>query len=156
MHKRLAILGSTGSIGTQTLEIVSRYPDLFSVAALTAWSNADLLIEQARLFRPSMVVIGHEAHYSKLRDGLAGLGIEVLAADQPRQAVGDLTRHPGAAPRRTDCPRDVLGTVRAATRPGRTGGRFDAGGRAGPCVAGPAARLRRIGIGRAAQCAGFG
>ena len=79
MHKRLAILGSTGSIGTQTLEIVSRYPDLFSVSALTAWSNADLLIEQARLFRPSTVVIGHEAHYSKLRDGLAGLGIEVLA-----------------------------------------------------------------------------
>jgi 1-deoxy-D-xylulose-5-phosphate reductoisomerase len=79
MHKRLAILGSTGSIGTQTLEIVSRYPDLFSVAALTAWSNADLLIEQARRFRPSTVVIGHEAHYSRLRDGLAGLGIEVLA-----------------------------------------------------------------------------
>jgi len=79
MHKRLAILGSTGSIGTQTLEIVSRYPDLFSVAALTAWSNADLLIEQARRFRPSTVVIGHEAHYSRLREGLAGLGIEVLA-----------------------------------------------------------------------------
>jgi 1-deoxy-D-xylulose-5-phosphate reductoisomerase len=79
MHKRLAILGSTGSIGTQTLEIVSRYPDLFSVTALTAWSNADLLIEQARRFRPSAVVIGHEAHYSRLRDGLAGLDIEVLA-----------------------------------------------------------------------------
>lgn len=87
MHKRLAILGSTGSIGTQTLEIVSRYPDLFSVAALTAWSNAELLIEQARQFRPSAVVIGHEAHYSKLRDGLAGLGIEVLAGRDAFDAV---------------------------------------------------------------------
>ncbi|MCU0379448.1 MAG: 1-deoxy-D-xylulose-5-phosphate reductoisomerase [Bacteroidales bacterium] len=79
MHKRLAILGSTGSIGTQTLEIVSKHPELFSVAALTAWSNSDLLIEQARQFRPSTVVIGNETHYSKLRDGLSGLGIEVLA-----------------------------------------------------------------------------
>jgi len=87
MHKRLAILGSTGSIGTQTLEIVSRYPGMFTVTVLTAGSNADLLMEQAKLFRPETVVIGSEAHYIKLRDGLAGLGIEVLAGQEAFEAV---------------------------------------------------------------------
>jgi len=87
MHKRLAILGSTGSIGTQTLEIVSRYPDLFTVSVLTAGTNADLLIEQARRYRPSKVVIGSEAHYKKLKDGLTGLGIEVLAGLEASEAV---------------------------------------------------------------------
>ena len=87
MHKRLAILGSTGSIGTQTLEIVSRYPDLFTVSVLTAGTNADLLMEQARRYRPSKIVIGSEAHYKKLKDGLAGLGIEVLAGLEASEAV---------------------------------------------------------------------
>jgi len=87
MHKRLAILGSTGSIGTQTLEIVSRYPEMFTVTVLTAGSNADLLMEQAKLFRPEIVVIGSEAHYKRLRDGLAGLGIEVLAGQEAFEAV---------------------------------------------------------------------
>lgn len=87
MHKRLAILGSTGSIGTQTLEIVSRYPEMFTVTILTAGSNADLLMEQARLYRPETVVIGSEAHYKRLRDGLAGLGIEVLTGQEAFEAV---------------------------------------------------------------------
>ncbi len=87
MHKRLAILGSTGSIGTQTLEIVSRYPDMFKVTVLTAGSNADLLMKQAKLFRPETVVIGSEASYKKLSDGLAGLGIEVLAGQEAFEAV---------------------------------------------------------------------
>jgi 1-deoxy-D-xylulose-5-phosphate reductoisomerase len=87
MHKRLAILGSTGSIGTQTLKIVSRYPDMFTVTMLTAGSNADLLMNQAKLFRPETVVIGSEASYKKLRDGLAGLGIEVLAGQEAFEAV---------------------------------------------------------------------
>ena len=87
MHKRLAILGSTGSIGTQTLEIVSRYPDLFTVSVLTAGTNADLLMEQARRYRPSKIVIGSEAHYKKLKDGLAGLGIEVLAGQEASEVV---------------------------------------------------------------------
>src|SRR5512136_1234140 len=87
MHKRLAILGSTGSIGTQTLEIVSRYPDLFTVSALTAGTNADLLMEQARRYRPLKVVIGSVAHYKKLKEGLAGLGIEVLAGQEASEAV---------------------------------------------------------------------
>jgi 1-deoxy-D-xylulose-5-phosphate reductoisomerase len=87
MHKRLAILGSTGSIGTQTLEIVSRYPAMFTVTVLTAGSNADLLMEQAKLFRPETVVIGSEAQYKKVRDGLAGLGIEVLAGQEASEDV---------------------------------------------------------------------
>ena len=87
MHKRLAILGSTGSIGTQTLGIVARYPDLFTVTALTAGSNAGLLMEQARQYRPQRVVIGDEAFYSVVRDGLAGLGIEVLAGRQAFEEV---------------------------------------------------------------------
>lgn len=87
MHKRLAILGSTGSIGTQTLGIVARYPDLFTVTTLTAGSNAGLLMEQARLYRPQRVVIGDEAFYTVVRDGLAGLGIEVLAGRQAFEEV---------------------------------------------------------------------
>jgi len=87
MHKRLAILGSTGSIGTQTLDIVSRYPDLFTVEALTAGNNIDLLIMQAKLFRPRQVVIANETHYLKLRKELAGLDIEVLAGEGASEAV---------------------------------------------------------------------
>ena len=79
MHKRLAIIGSTGSIGTQTLGIVACYPNLFTVSVLTAGSNAELLMEQARLFQPEKVVIGNESYYTTVRDGLAGLGIEVMA-----------------------------------------------------------------------------
>lgn len=87
MHKRLAIIGSTGSIGTQTLGIVARYPDRFTVSALTAGSNAELLMEQARLFRPRLVVIGNEAFYGVVRDGLAGLGIEVMAGQNAVEEV---------------------------------------------------------------------
>ena len=87
MHKRLAIIGSTGSIGTQTLGIVARYPDLFTVSVLTAGSNAELLMEQARLFRPAKVVIGNEAFYSVVRDGLAGLGTEVMAGQKAVEEV---------------------------------------------------------------------
>jgi 1-deoxy-D-xylulose-5-phosphate reductoisomerase len=87
MHKKLAIIGSTGSIGTQTLGIVARYPDLFTVSVLTAGSNAELLLEQARLFRPAMVVIGNESFYGVVRDGLAGLGIEVMAGQKAVEEV---------------------------------------------------------------------
>ncbi|MCU0458949.1 MAG: 1-deoxy-D-xylulose-5-phosphate reductoisomerase [Bacteroidales bacterium] len=87
MHKRLAIIGSTGSIGTQTLGIVARYPGLFTVSALTAGSNAELLMAQARLCRPERVVIGNESFYQVVRDGLAGLGIEVLAGQKAVEEV---------------------------------------------------------------------
>jgi len=88
MHKRLAILGSTGSIGTQTLGIVSRYPELFTVDTLAAGSNAALLAEQAKLYRPARVIIGNEAFYAMLSNELSGLGIEVLAGqDAIEEAV---------------------------------------------------------------------
>lgn len=78
MHKRLAILGSTGSIGTQTLDIVSHFPDRFTVETLTAGNNFELLLMQARLFRPKKVVIGNSEYYLKMKNELAGLPVEVL------------------------------------------------------------------------------
>lgn len=79
MVKRLAILGSTGSIGTQTLDIVSQYPDRFKVEALAAGNNVRLLIEQVRKFRPSVVAIGNEDHYVELKKSLAGMPVQILA-----------------------------------------------------------------------------
>ena len=73
MKKQLAILGSTGSIGTQALEIVSENPDLFEIYALTANNNVDLLIEQARRFEPEAVIIANEKHYKKLTEALADI-----------------------------------------------------------------------------------
>ena len=60
--RRIAILGSTGSIGTQALDVISQHTDLFEVELLTANNNADLLIEQALKFRPNHVVICNEEH----------------------------------------------------------------------------------------------
>jgi len=79
MLKRLAILGSTGSIGTQTLDVVSQHPDRFSVAALSAGENLHLLIKQAREFRPSVVSIANPKHYNELKQSLSDLDIEILA-----------------------------------------------------------------------------
>jgi len=70
MQKRIAILGSTGSIGTQALEVISSHPDLFEVEVLTARNNADLLIEQSMRYVPNVVVIGNEAHYEKVKRAL--------------------------------------------------------------------------------------
>ncbi|MCD8301939.1 MAG: 1-deoxy-D-xylulose-5-phosphate reductoisomerase, partial [Prevotellaceae bacterium] len=64
MKKKLAILGSTGSIGTQALEVVSQHADRYEVSVLTANKQADLLIAQARQFRPAAVVISDEEKYS--------------------------------------------------------------------------------------------
>jgi len=68
--KKIAILGSTGSIGTQSLEVIETYPDKFEVSVLTAHSNADLLIEQALKFKPNTVVIGDENQYKKVEETL--------------------------------------------------------------------------------------
>ncbi|MCM1042497.1 MAG: 1-deoxy-D-xylulose-5-phosphate reductoisomerase [Bacteroides sp.] len=77
--ERLAILGSTGSIGTQTLDVVRAHPDRFSVEVLTAWNQAELLIAQAKEFQPNMVVIGNEAHYPKVKEALAKTDVKVFA-----------------------------------------------------------------------------
>ena len=88
MQKRLAILGSTGSIGRQTLEVVEQYPDLFEAYMITANNQIDLLIEQARKFHPEVVIIANKAYYETLRDALSDLPIKVFAgADAIADAV---------------------------------------------------------------------
>ena len=80
MKKRqLAILGSTGSIGTQALEVVSEHSDLFEVYALTANNQVDLLINQARKYMPEVVVIANERKYPELKEALEDLPIKVWA-----------------------------------------------------------------------------
>lgn len=79
--RNIAILGSTGSIGTQALDVISRFPDLFTPVVLTAHSNVDLLIQQALTFRPTDVVIGNPAHYQKLKSALTGTGIHAHAGE---------------------------------------------------------------------------
>lgn len=81
MKKQIAILGSTGSIGTQALELIRAHPDLFGVEVLTAQTNCDLLIRQAVEFMPNAVVIGEESCYHKVADGLKGLPIKVFAGE---------------------------------------------------------------------------
>ena len=88
MKKQIAILGSTGSIGKQTLEVIAEHPDLFEVYAITAHRSADLLIQQAREFKPEVVVIADESLYKKVSDALADLPIKVWAgADALCQVV---------------------------------------------------------------------
>ncbi|MDE6716040.1 MAG: 1-deoxy-D-xylulose-5-phosphate reductoisomerase [Muribaculaceae bacterium] len=79
MIRRIAILGSTGSIGTQTLDIIEEYPSKFRATLLTARNNASLLIEQAKKFRPSRVVIANENKYAEVKEALAPLGIDVAS-----------------------------------------------------------------------------
>lgn len=79
-HKQtVAILGSTGSIGTQTLDVIDRHSELFEVYALTAHSNIDLLVEQTKRYRPEVVAIADERHYKTLREALDGLPVKVFA-----------------------------------------------------------------------------
>lgn len=79
MKRQLAILGSTGSIGTQALEVVNEHPDRFEVYALTANNQVDLLINQARKFMPDVVVIANEQKYPELKEALEDLPIKVWA-----------------------------------------------------------------------------
>ena len=77
--KQIAILGSTGSIGTQALEVIAANDSLFEVYALTANENVDLLIEQARKYAPEMVAIRNEKHYNQLKNALSDLPVKVFA-----------------------------------------------------------------------------
>jgi 1-deoxy-D-xylulose-5-phosphate reductoisomerase len=79
MPERIAILGSTGSIGSQTLDIVSRFPEQFSIGVLTAGNNIELLTRQALQFHPDIVVIGNKDHYPQLKDNLSDTDISVYA-----------------------------------------------------------------------------
>ncbi len=67
MKKRIAVLGSTGSIGTQSLEVISKHPDKFEVEVLTANNQIDRLVEQCRTFLPNTVVIGNKDKYKQLQ-----------------------------------------------------------------------------------------
>jgi 1-deoxy-D-xylulose-5-phosphate reductoisomerase len=80
--KRIAILGSTGSIGRQTLEVVAAHPGHFEVEVLSALNNADLLISQAIEFRPNAVVICNEDHYLRVKDALAHVPVKVFAGEK--------------------------------------------------------------------------
>ena len=79
--KHIAILGSTGSIGTQALEVIDAQKDLFEVEVLTANSNWELLIAQAKKFRPNVVVIAEQSKYEIVNDALFDLGIKVYAGE---------------------------------------------------------------------------
>ena len=82
MQKRIAILGSTGSIGTQALEVISNHPESFDVEVLTARNNADLLIEQCIRFVPNVVVIGNEDYYEKVKTALVQYPIKIYCGDE--------------------------------------------------------------------------
>ena len=87
IKKRIAILGSTGSIGTQALEVITNYPNEFEVEVLTAQNNAELLIDQAKRFNPNAVVIVNDAHYPKVKEALLPLGIKVFAGENALGSV---------------------------------------------------------------------
>ena len=88
MKKKIAILGSTGSIGTQALQVIEEHSDLYEARVLTAHRQADLLIQQARKFLPQCVVIADESQYNKVREALADTDVQVYAgADALCQVV---------------------------------------------------------------------
>ncbi len=88
--KHVAILGSTGSIGTQTLEVIRSHKDKFEVEVLTAQNNADLLIQQALEFVPNCVVIANELLYEKVKDALTPLDIKVYAGQKALAQVVEM------------------------------------------------------------------
>ena len=87
MPERIALLGSTGSIGTQALDIISRYPGEFVVEALIGGNNIDLLTRQARRFQPDAVVIGNVNHYLQLKENLKDTSVKVYAGNEAIEQV---------------------------------------------------------------------
>ena len=88
--KNIAILGSTGSIGTQALEVIAAHPDKLAVEVLTAQNNAALLSEQAKRFNPNVVVIGNEELYPTLKEALVPLNIKVFAGEKALASVVEM------------------------------------------------------------------
>ena len=87
MKKKIAILGSTGSIGTQALEVIEEHSNLYEAYILTANNQVDKLIEQARKYQPEAVVIANKQHYDKLKEALADLPIKVYAGAKALEEV---------------------------------------------------------------------
>lgn len=88
--KRIALLGSTGSIGKQTLEVVAAYPEKFEISVLTANNNADLLIDQALKFKPNAVVIANEKYYSEVSEILWKEGIKTYCGQKAVEEVCEM------------------------------------------------------------------
>ncbi len=82
MKKRIAVLGSTGSVGTQTLSVIDSHIELFNAEVLTAYNNAELLIKQSIKYLPNVVVIGNPKHYTKVSDALNSYDIKVYAGEE--------------------------------------------------------------------------
>ena len=87
MPERIALLGSTGSIGTQALDIISRYPEKFEVEVLVAGNNIDLLVEQAHKYQPDSVVIANPDYYLQLKDCLRSTNIKVYAGKEAVEQI---------------------------------------------------------------------
>lgn len=88
--KRIAVLGSTGSIGKQTLEVVAAYPEQFEISVLTANNNADLLIDQALKFKPNVVVIANEKYYQEVSEILWKEGIKTYCGQKAVEEVCEM------------------------------------------------------------------
>src|SRR5829696_4781736 len=88
--KRIALFGSTGSIGTQALEVIEANPDKFSVDVLTCNGNADLLIQQAIKFNPNIVVISDETKYARVKEALANTDCKVFAGEKALEEVASM------------------------------------------------------------------
>jgi 1-deoxy-D-xylulose-5-phosphate reductoisomerase len=88
--KKIAILGSTGSIGTQALDVIAAHPDKLEVEVLTAQNNAELLIDQAKRFNPNAVVIGNEKHYQQVKDALDPINIKVYTGEKAVASVVEM------------------------------------------------------------------
>lgn len=88
--KHIAILGSTGSIGRQALEVIEQHEDVFAVEVLTAQNNMAMLIEQARKFRPNAVVISNSQHYEALKAALGDEGIKVYAGESALASIVEM------------------------------------------------------------------
>jgi len=88
--KNIAILGSTGSIGTQALEVIQEHPDQFCVEVLTAHSNSTLLIQQSLKFNPNAVVISDESKYAEVKEALASTDIKVYAGKQALEQIVEM------------------------------------------------------------------
>ncbi len=87
MKKGIAVLGSTGSIGKQALDVIGRNRDLFDLRAITAGDNASLLVEQARQYLPSVVAIANEKLYKQVKEGLSSFPVKVLAGNESLTSV---------------------------------------------------------------------
>jgi len=90
IRRNIAILGSTGSIGTQALEVIEAHPDKFSIEVLTAQNNADLLIEQSIKFKPNVVVITNDSHYKKISNALDPYGVKVYSGENALASVVEM------------------------------------------------------------------